>query len=87
MAVAVSMPMLMPEMTRAMSRPGTVGQVRNSTPATRFTATAVAAIRRRPSQSDRCPARNRLAITPAAYAAKITVTISGPNPSRAAYST
>ena len=66
MAVAVSMPMLMPEMTRPMSSPATVGQRRNSRPDATLTATAAAAIRRRPIQSDRCPARNRLATTPTA---------------------
>ena len=45
--------------------------------------TAIATMRRRPAQSDRCPARKRLPITPAAYAAKITVTMIVLKPSRA----
>jgi hypothetical protein len=48
-----------------------------------FTSTASRTIRRRPAQSDRCPARNRLATTPTAYAAKITVIRNVLNPSRA----
>ena len=52
-AVAVSMPTLMPDTTRATSRPGTVGQSRKITPDATLTATAMTAIRRRPSQSDR----------------------------------
>ena len=79
--------MLIPDTNRATSRPGTDSQVRNSTPETRLTAMAAASIRRRPAQSDRCPASSRLTATPAAYTAKITVSVSEPNPSRAWYST
>jgi hypothetical protein len=86
-AVAVSMPTLTPAITRPMIRPGTVGQARKATPASMLIATAISAMRRRPSQSDRWPTRNRLATTPAAYAAKITVTSSAPKWSRAWYST
>jgi len=64
--VAVSMPTLTPDTTRAMSSPATVGQSRKITPDATLTVTAITAIRRRPSQSDKCPARNRLAITPTA---------------------
>ena len=53
MAVAVSMPTLMPDTTRATSRPGTVGASRKITPDATLTDTAMTAIRRRPSQSDR----------------------------------
>ena len=48
-AVAVSMPTLTPDTTRAMSRPGTEGQSRKMTPEATLTATAMTAIRRRPS--------------------------------------
>ena len=83
MAVAVSSPMLTPDTNRATSSPGTVGQVRNSTPDTTLTAMATASIRRRPAQSDRCPASSRARATPTAYAAKISVSVNEPNPSRA----
>ena len=86
-AVAVSMPTLTPETSRATIRPAVAGQSRNSTPDSMFTSTASRTIRRRPAQSDRCPARNRLATTPTAYAAKITVIRNVLNPSRAWYST
>jgi hypothetical protein len=72
------MPMLIPEMIRPMIRPGTAGQSRNSRPEAMLTATAMSRIRRRPSQSDTCPTRNRLMATPRAYTAKMTVTSSAP---------
>ena len=64
--MAVSIPTLTPDTTRAASNPGTEGQRRKITPDATLTDTAITAIRRRPTQSDTCPARNRLAITPTA---------------------
>ena len=64
--MAVSMPTLTPDTTRATSSPGTEGQCRKITPDATLTATEITASRRLPSQSDRCPARNRLPITPTA---------------------
>jgi len=58
--------MLKPVTIRPMISPGTVGQNRNATPATMLVATAMSRIRLRPSQSDTCPARNKLAATPSA---------------------
>jgi len=43
-----------------------------------LTPTAMSRIRRRPSQSDTCPARNRLTATPSAYTEKMIVTSSAP---------
>ncbi len=78
MAVALSMPMLTPEMTRPTIRPGTAGQPRNSNPAVMLTPTAMSRIRRRPSQSDTWPTKNKLAATPSAYTEKMIVTSSAP---------
>jgi hypothetical protein len=61
--------------------------MRKIRPETRLTPMAIAAIRRRPTRSERWPAKNRLAMTPTAYAAKITVTVREPKWSRAPYST
>jgi len=58
--------MPMPEITRPAISPGTAGQARNATPDSMLTPTAVATMRRRPSQSEMCPARNGLAMTPTA---------------------
>lgn len=64
--VAVSMPTLMPEITRPAIRPGTDGQARNAAPESMLTTSAISAIRLRPSQSETWPTRNRLAMTPIA---------------------
>ena len=72
-AVAVSIPIEMPEMTRPMISPTVAGHSRNNRPESMLISTASRIIRRRPTQSDRCPARNKLPTTPTAYAAKITV--------------
>jgi hypothetical protein len=67
------MPTEIPDTTRATISPAVAGHSRNRTPDSMLVSTASSTIRRRPAQSDRCPARNRLATTPTAYAAKITV--------------
>jgi hypothetical protein len=65
-----------PEMTRATMRPGKLGKAMNSSALSTLTASAGTSTRRRPTQSDTCPPRNRLAITPMAYTAYTTVIIS-----------
>jgi hypothetical protein len=56
----------MPEITRPVISPGNAGQARNTMPDAMLTPSAAATMRRRPSQSEMCPARNRLAMTPTA---------------------
>ena len=87
MAVAVSIPTETPDTTRATISPAVAGHSRNISPEIMLVSTASSIIRRRPAQSDKCPARNRLATTPTAYAAKITVIKNVLKWSRAWYST
>jgi hypothetical protein len=79
--VAVIMPTPRPVMNRAISRPGSAGQTRNSTAATASRARAGNNTRLRPTQSEMCPASSRLVTTPTAYTAKITVTVNELKPS------
>jgi hypothetical protein len=55
-----------PETTRAMIRPARLGKAMNSTALSTLTASAGTSTRRRPTQSETCPPRNRLTITPMA---------------------
>jgi hypothetical protein len=81
-AVAVSIPMPKPQMNRASSRPGSSGQTRKTSAAKTLSTTAGAIILRRPNLSEICPARKRLTTTPAAYAAKMSVTVKALKPFR-----
>ncbi len=80
--VAVSMPMPSPDTTRATISPGSSGKVMKITAETISRPMAGSRIRRLPSVSPRCPARNRLMITPTAYAAKAIVMANVEKPSR-----
>jgi len=64
-----------PETIRATISPARLGKARNSTALSTLTASAGTSMRRRPTQSEMCPPRNRLAITPTAYTAYTTVII------------
>jgi hypothetical protein len=85
-AVAVTAPTPRPLSTRPSNSPGSDGHARKTTPARTSSASAGISTRRRPYESERWPARNRLTATATAYTANTIVTISDEKRSRCAYS-
>jgi hypothetical protein len=79
-AVPVKMPADNPERTRPTSSSGSPLAVRKHTALSAESTSPGSNTRRRPIWSDSLPNSTSDAITPAAYTAKITVTISSENP-------
>jgi hypothetical protein len=82
-AVPVKTPADSPETTRPISRAGSdkrLPPMRKVTALAAESAKPASSMGRRPTRSDQLPTSTRAAITPVAYTAKITVTISSEKP-------
>jgi hypothetical protein len=71
-AVDATIPIEIPLMNRATSRPARLFEARKTIALTTEIPTAGSSSRRRPYKSDRCPARRSATITPTAYTANAT---------------